>query len=65
MTRTKDNIDNQKVVDVCRWDFSDIRVVLVNDFEVFYRESCLKDKFPCEKNDAKMIWEQKNDSPRP
>lgn len=40
--RLKDNIDNQKFVDVYKWDFGDIRVALVIAFEVFYRERMLK-----------------------
>jgi hypothetical protein len=55
------NIDNQKLVNVCKWDLGDIRVVWVTDFEVFYREECLKDKLPSEEHDAKTMWEQKNE----
>jgi len=61
VTGIKDNTDNQKLVNVCRWDHSGIRFVLVTDFEVFYREECLTDKLPCGEHDAKMMVEQKNE----
>jgi hypothetical protein len=55
MTELKDNIDNRKLLDVCRWDLGDIGVVLVIDFEVFCGEECLKGKLPCEELDAKTM----------
>ena len=61
MTGIMDNIDNQKLVDVCNWDQDDISVVLVTYFEVFYKEKCLTDKLSCEVHDAKMTGEQKNE----
>jgi len=61
MTGIKDNINNQKLVDVCMWDPDDIRVMLVTSFEVFCLEECLKDKFMCGGNDAKTMGEQKNE----
>lgn len=57
MTEIKDNIDNLNSVDMCMWDLSDIRVVLVSDFEVFYVEEYLKDKLSFEEHDVKMIWD--------
>ena len=61
MTGIRDNIDNQKLVDVCKWDHGDIRVVLVTNFEVFYMEEYSIDKLPCEEHDAKTMGEQKNE----
>jgi len=57
MTEIMDNIDNQRLVDVCKWDHDDIKVVLVTYFEVFYREECLTDKLPSEVHDAKITGE--------
>jgi len=61
VTGIRDNIDNQKLVDVCKWDHGDIRVVLVTNFEVFYMEEYSIDKLPCEEHDAKTMGEQKNE----
>jgi len=61
VTGITNNTDNQKLICVCMWDHDGIRVVLVTDFEVFYKEECLTDKLPCGEHDAKTMVEQKNE----
>jgi len=56
-----DNTDNQRLINVCSWDHGDKEVVLVIDFEVFYREEYLANKLPCEVHDAKIVGEQKSE----
>ena len=41
--------------------FGDIKVLMVIDFEVFYKEENLKDKLTYEGQDARTMWERKNE----